>query len=326
MPWPEMAVEGIIMAKQDIKDEHDRLLSAYLEDCQLQNMSPESIRRYRSSLLIYLHSLERSNLRAVEADIEALRAFLRYLQRTRQVKFKTIENYFSSLSSFYDYLTFEGITQVNIVLPFRKRYLKRYKKENEKSTRQLLSVEQLAEMLSIMFNPRDRAMILLLAKTGIRRNELLKVDNNDINWVDGSINLKPTPKRSNRLVYFDDEVARALKRWIKLREKLESNTDALFISYQTGTRLSRNAVWKAVVTPAIQLGFHNPDSKKLEDHIGPHCMRHWFTTHLIRNGMPREYVKELRGDRRAEAIDIYHHIDEDELRQAYLAYIPKLGI
>jgi integrase/recombinase XerD len=42
--------------------------------------------------------------------------------------------------------------------------------------------------------------------------------------------------------------------------------------------------------------------------------------------MPREYVKELRGDKRGEAIDIYHHIDREELRKAYLAYIPMLGV
>jgi integrase/recombinase XerD len=42
--------------------------------------------------------------------------------------------------------------------------------------------------------------------------------------------------------------------------------------------------------------------------------------------MPREYVKELRGDKRREAIDIYHRIDREELRKAYLACIPKLGI
>ncbi len=123
------------------------------------------------------------------------------------MKFKTVENYFSALSSFYDYLTFEGITPFNIVLPFRKWYLTRYKKENEMSTRQLLSVEQFAQMLSIMFNPRDRAVVLLLAKTGIRRNELLNLNLDDINWVDGSIILKPTPKRSNRVVFFDDEVS-----------------------------------------------------------------------------------------------------------------------
>jgi integrase/recombinase XerD len=42
--------------------------------------------------------------------------------------------------------------------------------------------------------------------------------------------------------------------------------------------------------------------------------------------MPREMVQELRGDVRWEAIDIYYHIDEELLRRAYLAAIPKLGI
>lgn len=77
---------------------------------------------------------------------------------------------------------------------------------------------------------------------------------------------------------------------------------------------------------AKNLGFQNSDSISLEDHFNPHCFMHWFTTWLLRNGMPREYVKELRGDKRGESIDVYHHINKEELRKAYLAYIPKLGI
>ena len=46
------------------------------------------------------------------------------------------------------------------------------------------------------------------------------------------------------------------------------------------------------------MGVHNSDSPRLEDHFGPHCFRHWFTTWLLRNGMPREYVKELRRQKR----------------------------
>ena len=42
--------------------------------------------------------------------------------------------------------------------------------------------------------------------------------------------------------------------------------------------------------------------------------------------MSREFLKELRGDSRSEAVDIYDHIDLDELRQGYLAAIPRLGI
>jgi integrase/recombinase XerD len=42
--------------------------------------------------------------------------------------------------------------------------------------------------------------------------------------------------------------------------------------------------------------------------------------------MQREFIQELRGDTRGDAIDIYDHIDERELREAYLAHIPTLGI
>jgi len=38
--------------------------------------------------------------------------------------------------------------------------------------------------------------------------------------------------------------------------------------------------------------------------------------------MSREFIQELRGDVRSEAIDIYYHIDKKELRESYLAHIP----
>lgn len=42
--------------------------------------------------------------------------------------------------------------------------------------------------------------------------------------------------------------------------------------------------------------------------------------------MKREFIKEFRGDTRGDAIDIYDHIDRAELREAYLAHIPTLGV
>jgi integrase/recombinase XerD len=77
---------------------------------------------------------------------------------------------------------------------------------------------------------------------------------------------------------------------------------------------------------ATQVGLHNPTSERMEDHFSHHCCRHWFTTHLRRAGMPREFIQELRGDVRKEAIDIYDHIDKKELRESYLAHIPQLGV
>ncbi|MEM2749618.1 MAG: tyrosine-type recombinase/integrase [Candidatus Bathyarchaeia archaeon] len=315
-------MEGL---KTSLLQEHTKLIEGFKRDCKLRGMTEESIRRYLSSVKIFLNFIRSRGLTVANVDLHVLRDFLQYIIENG-AKYKTIENYFSALSSFYDYLVFESIVDRNIILPFRKRYLKRYKSGYDDPQRRLLSVEEMARLVNSIMDPRDKAIAVLLAKTGIRRGELLRLDVDDINWEDYSITLKPTPKRSNRIVFFDDECARVLRRWLRVREKLNPPTKALFVSYQSLQRLDRNGLWNAIVKYAKRLGFHNPNSPRLEDHFGPHCFRHWFTTWLLRNGMPREYVKELRGDKRREAIDIYHHIDRQELRRAYLACIPKLGI
>jgi len=287
------------------------LIEKFCKDCKLRGMTKESIRRYKSSLKLYVSYFNHANL--VNLNMQMLEEFLGHLKFGRQVKHKTIENNFSALSAFYDYLAFHGFTDRNLVLPFRKRYLRMYKKNNNYSPRKLLTIEEMSQLVNSILDPRDKAIALVLAKTGVRRGEMLKIDVDDINWDNYSIMLKIAAKRSNRTVFFDDECAFVLKRWLK-------------VSYQTLNRLSRNGAYQAIVKYATRLGFHNSDSPRLEDHFGPHCFRHWFTTYLLRNGMPREYVKELRGDERKEAIDIYHHIDHEDMRKKYLVYIPKLGI
>ncbi|MGQ9507233.1 MAG: tyrosine-type recombinase/integrase [Candidatus Bathycorpusculaceae bacterium] len=320
-----MEVERLKPALRGHRD-LEGIVRNFCEDCQLRSMSGKTIEGYRSCILIFLSFITREGVRVHNIDNQVLKDFLGYLKFERKIKHKTIKEYFSALSVFYDYLTFEGIVNTNIILPFRKRYLRRYKEDYDDPERKLLTVEEMSRLANSIIDPRDRAMVVLFAKTGVRRGELLKMDVDDINWEDYSITLKPTPKRSNRTVFFDEECAILLRRWLRIREKFNPKTKALFISYNTLGRLSRNGVWTAIVKYAKRLGFHNPNSPRLEDHFGPHCFRHWFTTWLLRNGMPREYVKELRGDKRGEAIDIYYHIDRQELRRAYLAYIPKLGI
>ena len=100
---------------------------------------------------------------------------------------------------------------------------------------------------------------------------------------------------------------------------------ALFTT-DTGGRLNKNHVYEIVVSSTQRVGLHFPTSEKLEDYFTPHCCRHWFTMHLRRTGMPREHIQELRGDARPEAIDIYIHIDPEDLRTSYLAHMPRLGL
>jgi integrase/recombinase XerD len=173
---------------------------------------------------------------------------------------------------------------------------------------------------------RNKAIITLLCKTGILRNELITLDVDDVDLVDMRIKLKLTAKRTNRVVFFDAETAFILRRWFKVREgRNRKNNPALFLNAE-GDRLAKNGILRAVNEAAQRVGLHNPKSERMEDHFSPHCCRHWFTTHLRRAGMRREFIQELRGDARREAIDIYDYIDMKELKEAYLAAIPQLGI
>ena len=302
-------------------------IAQFGEDCITRGLTQETARRYLSSLKIFNKYLEENDLNLIETDRNTLRNFINYLRADRGVSQRTIETYFAAMASFFGYLEYERYIEKNPVYEVRKRYLQKYKDNNDGQVRKLISVEEMAKLINLTMGVRDRAIISLLAKTGIRRNELIKLDVDDINWIEQSIRLKPTAKRTNRTIFFDDETALVLHRWIKSSEEARKKfkTNALFISNKGG-RLNRNGVYLAVTRPAEKIGLHNPHSDRMEDHFSPHCCRHWFTTHLRRAGMPREFIQELRGDVRKEAIDIYDHIDKKELRESYLAHVPQLGI
>ena len=299
------------------------LVAGFEEDCAARNMTHESIRRYISAIRILGYFCEDKRIDIVHIKDDDLLLFLKYLREGRKNSPKTVMNVFNSLSTFYEFLVYRQMIPRNPIPPIRKRYVRSYKKDNIRTEKRLLSVEEMAHLISIVMSTRDKAMLILLAKTGIRRNELITLDNDDVDIVEGKITLKPTPKRSNRVVFFDGECSIVLKKWLDIRLKIKTNTKALFTN-GVQHRATRDDVYHTVLEWACLAGYHDPSSNRSDKHFGPHCFRHWFTTHLLRNGMPRDYVKELRGDSRREAIDIYNHIDMDDLKKVYLSTIPQL--
>ena len=305
----------------------DQLIRRFLTDCKIRGLTDKTIEDYKGNVKIFHHFLEKQDTEFLTATKDTIREFVKYLRFDRKVSQRRIKNYFSGLSTFYEFLIYEGLTETNKILQVRKRYLTSYKKDNGGSQRKLISIEDMAHFINSIMDSRDKATALLMAKTGIRRGELIRINVDDIDWRDMSITLQPAAKRSNRIIFFDDETAYILRKWLNKRKNIvKPGCNALFISYMTRKRFRRSGIYSQFIFWAKKAGLHDPDSEKLEDHFTPHCCRHWFTTMLLRNGMPREYVKELRGDSRRDAIDIYHHIDREELRKSYLANIPVLGI
>jgi integrase/recombinase XerD len=297
------------------------MIDRWAEDVAIGGADPRTIAGYRYSLLHFEKFLGRPITKAGKMEI---RAYVD-MQRKRGLTTATIRNRLNALSSFYEFLIFEGKRKDNPVREVRARYLNQYKSDSEKHTHKIISVDDAKRLVEYFLDVRDQAMILLMLKTGVRRGELLSMETRDINWQEQSITLKPTKKRSNRTVFFDGETAYVLQRWLDVRATRSPDSLALWIS-TWGKKIDYGSLKYSIEKAALACGLHDPTSSRMEDHFSAHCCRHWFTTHLLRAGMRREYVAWIRGDSRREAIDIYDHIDPEDVRRAYLARIPQLGI
>jgi integrase/recombinase XerD len=293
------------------------LVREFVEDCQARGLTKHTIETYRSCCMDFMKYFP--DLTSV--GLEQLRSYLGEL-RARGLQGSTLKGSFASLSAFYEFMVFEGRLAFNPVISFRRRYLRTKEQENGENARQLISVQDLRLLLSAAPGIREKALIMVLAKTGIRRGELLSLRKEDINLHAGTIIISAKAKRSNRLTFMDDELRDVLEEYLSWRER-HAKTSWLWIS-DHGGRIHKDVPNRILGSLGAGLGLHQkegPVSLKLTCH----CMRHFFTTHLFRAGMNIEFLKWLRGDSlKKEAWQIYNHIDIEEVRQEYLRRIPSL--
>jgi integrase/recombinase XerD len=299
------------------------LVQRFHDDCDLRGMV--STMEYIYRVKEYCAFLDARDKTPLTVGRDDMKAFLGQL-KARELKFGTIKRIYTCVSAFYEFLIAEELVEYNPIVPFRKYYLRRYKIGNDSESRKLIGVEDASRLVNSILDSRDKCILVLLFKTGMRVGELTSLDVGDVDLDKGEIMLKLKKKRSNRVLYLDNESIAVLQRWLVARKNRKgAESQALFLS-KIGTRITKRSIEEIIEKHAERLGLHNHQANKLEERFTPHCCRHWFVTHLIRAGMSRDFVKELRGDTRGEAIDIYNHIDKKELKEAYLAHIPQLGI
>ncbi|MCK5019012.1 MAG: tyrosine-type recombinase/integrase [Candidatus Peribacteraceae bacterium] len=307
---------------------NDKLLKEFVKDVEIRGWTEPTIQSCHVSLGIFFDCIDKD---CREADLDDLKVFLRVMQkrpgRNGKLSLESIRKHVNNLASFYEYLEFEDIIVKSPVPKFRRRYLNPLLKKYKSPTRQLISIEDMARLINSVLDPQEKAIMCVLAKTGVRVSELTAMDFRDVDMTNYSIKLKQTGKRSVQNVYFDNECAKCLRRWFGIREDIAVKGEkALFVTPNRGTRTTKEAVNYMVKKHSKRAGLHDDDNLDLSVRLTPHCFRHWFTTHLRRAGMPREYIKELRGDIRGDTMDIYDHIDESELKKSYLECVPQLGL
>lgn len=159
-------------------------------------------------------------------------------------------------------------------------------------------------------NPeRDYCMMLLMYQHGLRVSELTSLHLSDIDLTERTININRLKNSiSGRHPFYTGE-ARAIRDWLAVREQMEPDTNAFFISEQRRP-LSRASVDLSVrkIAEAAGLG-----------HLNVHChfLRHSCGYALVNKGVDIRLVQAAMGHRRIENTVRYCSVDHARLKNLF---------
>lgn len=303
-------------------EENEKLLGAYVENIRLYRRSDQTITTVRSSLKDFLGWLDTENKKLTEVSQDDIEEWmgkkLKSSKRKKELKASTLAFYIQRIKSLYDFLVSKEYVAKN---PAKDVLTKINATKLNFTPRPYLSVEDVTKIVRAAMNPRDRAMIILFYKTGMRVSELAQLNVDNIDWDDRRITIPRRKKGSPGEVYFDEECKRHLQYYIAIRVSKEP---ALFVNWK-GARLTKREIDMVVKKVAIKSGV-GKDTNDIGEAITPHVFRYAFTTHLQQRRCHPHVIQMLRGDRNKTMLDYYTRMPPMEIRKEYLRCIPKLGV
>ncbi|MCC6054565.1 MAG: tyrosine-type recombinase/integrase [Thermosphaera sp.] len=161
--------------------------------------------------------------------------------------------------------------------------------------------EEVAALLQVARNPRDKLILQLLLTTGLRSRELLELRVEDIDLNKGVIRVRAAKYGKERLITAPREVFEALDAWIKLNN-LKPKDKLFNISYQ--------ALYKRLKKLAVKAGI---DPAK----IRPHILRHTFATMALRKGLSLPSLQRLLGHSDIRTTQVYLHMTIEDVKREY---------
>lgn len=174
---------------------------------------------------------------------------------------------------------------------------------------------------------RDRAMLSLMYAAGLRVSELVSLTIGDVDRARGIVSAFGKGKK-RRLVPLGEVALDHLTAYLAAREADASAQSAagggrgkpgkvsqILFPSPRGGKLTRQAFWKIVGRTARGAG--------IRGHVHPHQLRHSFATHLLSGGADLRSVQTLLGHANVATTEIYTHVSQDRVRQAYRKAHPR---
>lgn len=168
-----------------------------------------------------------------------------------------------------------------------------------------------APNLSTPTGLRDRCMLELMCRCGLRVTETCLLHLRDVDWREGEIRLRAeiTKGHKEAVVYLDAPTLALLERWKQVRRPFGAGRPHLFVCVRSGQRgepLDRRRVWEMIQRRAARAG--------IEKHVWAHMLRHTFATSALADGFNVREVQKMMRHTRLETTAIYLEIRDEDLK------------
>jgi integrase/recombinase XerD len=269
-----------------------QLRQKMLEEFQRRNYSDRTIRYYLQAVALFAKHFGK---RPDQLGPDELRTYQAYLLRERKLAVGTVVARVAALRFFY------------------VRTLKRHEFREDlpypKDHRRLptvLSLEEVARLINAAGNLLQRALLMTLYGTGMRRTEVSLLKVRDIDSQRMMIRVERGKGGVGRDIPLSPALLETLReycRWKKPRTYLFPSSDR---KRGKARPISDKTVWYACTEAARHAG--------LTKRVTPHTLRHSFATHLLEGGTDLRSIQIVLGHGDLETTAKYLHLSQRHLR------------
>ena len=270
----------------------------YLRDLHRRNCMPTTMQGVLFAIYVFLTCLKSSGKKSLsEISKEDLEHFIEH-EQDRGIMISTVRTKQRYANMFLRYLITEGVIGAEVLA-------RRIRLRQPEPLPRAMDPEDVQQLLSVIDQPRDLALVLVLLRTGMRIGELLNTRLADVHLNDRKIEIDEGEKnRLGRVVYLSEDAVRALKHWWEIRDPHKD-----FLFYARGKPSMSYSKARSLFEQILQKAGLSHQGYTL------HALRHTFASELLNAGMRIECLQPLLGHRSLDVTRRYARLT-DKTREA----------
>lgn len=258
----------------------------------------------------YLNT-KRHSQNTVKTYTEALQTFLLYFN---EKIVKDINN--QDVITFYnDYILIKKLSSSfqNQIVNAIKLYFKTikesaiviekvYRPKREKLLPNVLSKEEIKQILTAHTNIKHKVMLSLIYSCGLRRNELLNLKLLDKDSKRNLVIIRQAKGRKDRIAPLSIGVLVLLRTYYT-----QYHPQTWLFEGQSPNSAYNERSLVSVLKQAVQ-------KAKIKKPVTLHWLRHSYATHLLESGTDLRYIQEILGHKSSRTTEIYTHVSTKSLQ------------